>query len=185
MTSIINSPNQIIDFKLIEIMKPVPNTLKIKWKMDTTVISNNIDSIQVDPDSLTNGTHILEVSLTDTTSLLRVDNHSTLHINTVAWTINKNTTGTQITNSENNIAFSIYPNPSINVLNVSIESLQKAKVSIQILSLQGKIIEQVTNETLVNGEFKCTFDIEELSPATYAVVLKFGNALYTQTFIKH
>ena len=40
----VNSSNQFLDFKLTELMKPISNTLKIFWKLDSDTISSNIDS---------------------------------------------------------------------------------------------------------------------------------------------
>ncbi len=183
-TLTINSPSQFIDFKLTELMKPITNTLNIVWKLDGVTVLNNIDSIKLDQNSLTNGMHTLAVNVVDTTRLLRVDNHSTQHINTVIWTINKTITGIKLTSTDNKITFSVYPNPSSNVLNVLVEIEKKSKLSIQIISLEGKIIKQLANETLVDGSYLKTFNIEHLTNGTYSIVIKLGDIIHTQTFIK-
>jgi len=69
-------------------------------------------------------------------------------------------------------------------LNVSVEVEKKSKVSIQIVSLEGKIIKQIINETLVGGKHLNTFSIEHLSIGTYTVVFNIGGIIQTQTFIK-
>jgi len=183
-SSSINSPNQFIDFKLTELMKPIPNTLNIVWKLDGVTVLNNIDSVQIDQNPLTNGTHTLVATVVDTATMLRVDNHSTIHFSAISWTINKTTTGIQLTSADNQITCSVFPNPSSNILNVSVEFEKKSKVSIQIVSLEGKIIEQIINETLVDGKYLNTFNIEHLSIGTHAIVFNIGGIIQTQTFIK-
>jgi len=183
-TSTISSPNQYLNFKLTELMKPFPNTLNIIWKLDANVFSNNIDSIQIDQSILAKGTHTLIVGVTDTTSFLRVDNHSTIHISTVTWTINKTITGLDLKTVDNKITCSIYPNPSGNIMNISIDLEKKSNVSIELVSVDGKIIQHVTDKTLDKGNYLNTINIENLVNGTYFVVFKIDNFSHTETMIK-
>ncbi len=183
-SSSINSPNQFIDFKLTELMIPLPNTQKIVWKLDGVTDLNNSDSFQIDQNTLSNGTHTLVATVVDTTTTVRVSNHSSIHFSAISWTINKTTAGIQLTSANNQITCSVFPNPSSSILNVSVEVEKKSKVSIQIVSLEGKIIKQIINETLVGGKHLNTFSIEHLSIGTYTVVFNIGGIIQTQTFIK-
>lgn len=180
----ISLPDQFLNFKLTEIMKPVPNTLKIKWELDGTIILNNIDSVQIDQNTLTNGTHLLVASVTDTTSMLRVDNHSILHISTVTWTINKTTEGIKFTTDDNLYSCSIFPNPSSNLLNISIDLNKKNNVSIDLVSIDGKTVQNITNKTLDAGIHLETINIENIAKGNYNIIFKIGNYIYTETFIK-
>ena len=107
MASII-SPERYLDFSITELLEPIPNTLKITWNLDAGIIAKNIDSVRLDQDLLTDGPHTLAVTVTDTTSLLRVDNHATLHFSTVSWIITKSAVQTAITSTENKVACSLY-----------------------------------------------------------------------------
>jgi hypothetical protein len=183
-TSTISSPNQFIDFKLTELVKPIPNTLKIKWQLDGTVILNNIDSLKMDQNTLTNGIHTLVVNVTDTTSLLKVDNHSTLHFSTVTCTINKTITGLELKATDNKITCSIYPNPSSNILNISIDLEKRSNVSIKLASLDGKVIQHIMNKTLDRGVYLNTINIENIVNGTYIIIFKIGDFIHTEPLIK-
>lgn len=180
----INSSEQFIDFKLNELIKPNPNTLNIQWELDGLNVSNNIDSFQLDQNILTNSTHTLTVTLVDTTTLSRVDNHSTKHFSTVTWEINKTITGTQLTSSYNKIIYLVFPNPASNILNVSVELENKDNLSIQIYSLEGKLMQEVSNEKLIDKKYLNSLSIGQLTNGTYALVFKIGSITHTELFIK-
>lgn len=85
----INSTDAKINFKLTELLKPVPNTLLINWQLDGNPLGDyNADSVVITQSELADGPHQLRVTVEDTTSLLRVDNHKTVHSNNVVWNIN-------------------------------------------------------------------------------------------------
>ncbi len=84
----INSAGQFIDFKLTKLVKPTPNTLNILWKLDGNTVFRNVDSIRLETSKLTNGSHTVTARVTDTTNLIRVDNHANLHFNEISWNIN-------------------------------------------------------------------------------------------------
>lgn len=180
----ITSSNQYLDFKLTELIKPIPNTLNIIWKLDVSTIGYNVNSVKIDPNTLSIGTHSLVVSVTDTTDLLRVDKHSTIHFSTIKWTINKLTTGVELTSSANKISYSVYPNPTTNFLKLEFQLEKKSKVSIQLISLDGKIIQQVENKTMSGGKYSNTLSLAHLSVGSYSLVFKIDNTVHTQTIIK-
>jgi hypothetical protein len=75
-------------FKLTTI-KPIPNTLRVKWILNGTTIVTNIDSIYINVEQLDTGVNILLAEVIDTTSLTRSDLHfqTNIHTDTVGWTI--------------------------------------------------------------------------------------------------
>jgi hypothetical protein len=180
----INSANQYIDFELTEVMKPIPNTLRTVWKLDGNIVLKNTDLLHLDQNTLSNGTHSLTVSVTDTTSMLKVDNHATTHLYTVSWSINKTSTGIILSADENKIEYSIYPNPSSNVLTISTEIANKNNVSIDLISADGKLIQQIINKPMEKGIYTTTVNIENLLSGTYSIVFKAGEVIHTETFIK-
>ncbi len=180
----INTTARFIDFKLTELMKPEPNTLNIHWNLDGTEVASDIDSIELDQNNLTNGTHSLVVSVIDTSSLLRIDNHSTKHISLVSWTINKTITGIELVNDSNQLECSIYPNPATDVLNYSINLEKKSKVSVELVSTDGKVIQKLMKKTLDKGLYSNQLQIEKLISGTYIMVFKIGEYVHTKSFIK-
>ncbi len=182
--SSINSTSQFIDFKLTKLMRPSPNTLNIIWKLNGVAVLSNLDSIQIDQSTLPDGIHTLSATVVDTSTLLRVNNHATMHFSTITWNISKSSTGVQLKSAGNKITCSIFPNPSSDRLNISIELGKKSKVAIQLISIEGNFIEQVANETLVDKNFMKTIDIGHLANGVYALVFKLGDFIHTQTFVK-
>ena len=183
-TQTVNSPEQILTFRLSELMKPTPNTLKIIWKLNGNTIASNRDSVQIDQNNLANGNSSLVVSVVDTNTLLRVNNHSTLHLSTVTWTINKVITGVQVSSSENRAEMKVFPNPAENILNISLEMERPEKLSLQLISLDGKISKTLLKDVSVRGEFQDTFNIEKLPAGEYLLQYKIGEVVQTERFVK-
>jgi hypothetical protein len=181
----INSNNQFIDFKLSEIIKPVPNTLNIKWELDGIKIRSRVDSVKIDQNLLSKGIHTLTATVTDTTSLVRTDNHSTKHYSLVSWKINKTATAVHLVSSGNRITYSVFPNPTSDYLNIVVEPEKRAELSIQIISSGGKIIRQISNKTWVDGKYSKTISIADLASGTYILKFNFGSSVHTQLFVKN
>jgi hypothetical protein len=181
----INSPDQFIDFKLSKLMKPIPNTLNITWKMDGKEIDQNTDSVKIDQNLLSKGKHTLTATVTDTTSLVNVDNHSTKHYSLVSWTINKTATDVQLISSDNRITCSVFPNPSSEFLNIVVELDKRNVLTIQIVSPGGRMIRQISNKTLVDGKYSKTISIDDLAAGTYFLKFICGSSVYTQLFVKN
>lgn len=183
-SSSINSLEQYIDFKLTELIKPIPNTLNITWKLDGVNVSNYVDSLRIDQNTLSNSAHTLTVTVVDTSAMLKVNNHSTTHFSSVSWSINKSSTGTHLTSAGNKIACSVFPNPSSDRLNIAVELEKKSKMSIQIVSPDGKLVEQITKNALTNEQFFKTINIGHLANGTYTVLFKINDIVHAQPFIK-
>ena len=78
---------QPIKFKL-SLIKPIPNTLKVTWKINGNPIVTNIDSVIITPGLLNAGMNTLSVEVLDTTWLTRADLHPVNHTYTLNWNIN-------------------------------------------------------------------------------------------------
>jgi len=180
----VNSPDQFIDFKLTELIKPIPNTLNIKWELDGIGIKSNVDSVKIDQYLLLKGIHNLTVTVTDTTSLIRVDNHATKHYSLVSWKITKTATVVQLISSDNRISYSVFPNPASDFLNILVETEKRAELSIQIVSTDGHFIRQISNKTWVDGKYSKTVSITNLAPGTYILKFNCGGSVHTQLLVK-
>ncbi|WP_298224383.1 M64 family metallopeptidase [Flavobacterium sp.] len=174
-----------IDFQLTELLRPIPNTLHIKWQFDTTISDTNSETFQLNPTALTDGLHILTASVVDETPLIRVDNHATVHISTVTWSINKSNLGVQTNTTTNKIAYTLYPNPTSEVLHLAFDLEQPATVAIDIVSLDGKIVQQFAEKKMVSGKFEENLAIENIAVGSYIAVVKINGAAYNQTFVKN
>jgi hypothetical protein len=184
-SSFINSTDQFIDFKLTELMKPIPNTLNIVWELNGISVLNNVDSIVIDQSLLPYGENVLKAMVIDTSTLLRVDNHETIHFSNVTWIINKTASITQLYSSDNKINCSVYPVPATNELTISLESKNEEILSIQIVSSKGELIEELFSEKSVNGKFTYTFSVENIAADNYYVFVQVGDVKFTKLFLKH
>ena len=73
-------------FKL-DLLKPEPNTLKVKWMMDSKEIASNVEEITIESKDFKEGKYTLTASVEDTTLYVRTDNHTELHAAVVEWKI--------------------------------------------------------------------------------------------------
>lgn len=87
--TIISYCTQPIQFE-VSLIKPIPNTLRIKWKLNGNDIAMNIDSITISSGELNIGSNALSVQVLDTTSFIRDSLHMINQIYTINWTINYN-----------------------------------------------------------------------------------------------
>jgi IgA Peptidase M64/Secretion system C-terminal sorting domain len=179
----ISSTNALIDFKLSELMKPIPNTLSIKWKLDTQVLNNISETYQVNQSSLTNGIHTLTATVVDNSNFVKINSHS-LHINSVVWKINKTTLGVDTYASETKSIFSLYPNPTDGMINLSLELDKSSDIVIDLTTIDGKIIQNYANGKIDQGKFNNTINLENLQSGMYIVVFKIDGITYSKKIIK-
>ena len=72
----------------LNLVKPIPNTLKVKWILNNKLIAENLDSIHLNRGQFNLEKNILRAEVTDTTQLVRKENHAN-HIYTTQWEITK------------------------------------------------------------------------------------------------
>ena len=180
----VNSTNAQIDFSFTELMKPVPNTLNINWVLDGNVINPNSESVQINQTTLSIGAHTLTATVTDNASLINITNHATTHFDTVTWTINRGTLGVNWETKEASIGLSLYPNPANNFINVYVELEKSATVAIDLISMDGRVVQSVPAKEFATGENNSVISTENLSQGNYIVSLKINGVNYTKTFVK-
>ncbi len=178
------SSEDFLNFKLSELMKPIPNTLNIKWDLDGVSVAENLDSFQIDQSKLQSGEYFLTATIIDTSSLLRVDNHSGIHYSNVTWTINKTSTGTGILSANNQISCNIYPNPTSSQLRIELDIAQRSSVSINLSSLNGQLIRNLMSAKLEADKHIFEFNVEDLASGIYQIQLTLGNTNQVAQFIK-
>lgn len=74
----------------ISTIAPIPNTLSVEWTLNGTVIDNSEFSTLISPSDLVTGNNQLQATIEDSTSLLKIDNHETIHNETILWNIDYN-----------------------------------------------------------------------------------------------
>lgn len=179
----VSNPAPLLDFKLA-LIKPNPNTLRVNWKLDGSSIANNIDSVQIVQSLLSSGAHTLTATVVDTTELLRINNHSSIHYNTVTWNITKTTVGIDVYSNKNQFSVAVYPNPASEKIVVSLNTKNESRVSFLIINTQGKTVKQFESEKNIEGDFEQSFSIQDLPKGTYFLNIFVGATLHTETFIK-
>lgn len=169
----VDEPTFPLDFQL-DLIKPIPNTLESEWTLNTVSFASNVDDVSVLETDLVEGANTLTAVIHDNTPFLRVDNHESVHIHTVTWTINYSSLGINDIESElNNYTISMYPNPTNSILNVTLESNSSSNLKIEIMSLDGK---KVKSTSLSNYE-NTPIDISHLSEGVYVSNFYSGNIL--------
>lgn len=180
----IATEQQFIDFNLSQLMKPVPNTLHIKWQLDETVYDTNTESFQLNQNVLSFGNHTLTAIVSDDTELIRVDNHSDVHFSTVSWTINHSELGTQLFASDNKFGYAIVPNPASQFVNVELELTKSSNIAIDLIATDGKIVQQIPVIMASEGKFSQQINIENLANGSFIIAVKIDGATFTKTMVK-
>ena len=162
-----------IDFQL-NLIEPNPNTLESVWNLNATNVANDVDIISVIETDLNVGANTLTAVVNDATTFLKVDNHETIHVYTVTWTITKSALGIDdITSEENNLSIKLFPNPTNSIINLSLESLYDLDLKVNIISIDGKILKTTTLSNYQNQQI----DISDLSTGIYLTNFYSNNTL--------
>ena len=84
----------------------------------------------------------------------------------------------------NNIRLVTYPNPTVNLLNVLYRLEKPSDVTIDVVDIQGKMVQNLFSGTQINGEMNHDFDVSELAAGVYLLQVKVGEKVATQKFVK-
>ena len=180
----ISSAETALTFRLSELAKPVPNTLAIKWQLDSNVLPDNSEIFVLDPSTLAIGTHTLTATVTDQTALVRTTSHADMHFSTVTWTIEKTVLGLQAVAKDMQLSYTLYPNPAVGNFTLALELSKAADLSVSILSLDGKVVLQIPQNTVAEGKYKQNINIDDLADGSYLVAVKVDGTTYTKTLVK-
>ena len=85
---------------------------------------------------------------------------------------------------KNIVELKIYPNPIKDKITVELNLAKDAKVNVQLISKDGKVILNADKGTLKQGAQQLSFNINNLASGSYFVRIKAGDKYYTQTIIK-
>ncbi|MDG1728751.1 MAG: M64 family metallopeptidase [Algibacter sp.] len=162
-----------LDFQL-NLIKPDPNTLESEWILNAVSYADNVDDVSILETDLAESTNTLTAVVHDNSPFLRVDNHDSLHVYTVTWTINYSSLGVDdIESKMNNFNISLYPNPTYSILNLKFESSTSSNLKVDIISLDGKKVKSANLSSYENTQV----DIGNLSQGVYVTNFYSGNVL--------
>ena len=89
-----------------------------------------------------------------------------------------------ITENVNENAFSIYPNPVIDNLNIVFRSAKKYSIGIMIFNQQGSLLASIKPDAASSGEWSETMDISVYKPGVYLLRITIDGKIFTKRFIK-
>lgn len=79
----------------------------------------------------------------------------------------------------------VYPNPLNEVGNLQFDLAENADVYVQIFSLSGQLVKEISQSNMAKGNNVITFETADLPRGTYIVRLNAGAMTETTKFIKH
>jgi hypothetical protein len=172
-----------IKFKVSNLV-PVPNTLKRTWLLNGQIISNNTDSININTNTLSSSGHTVQYTLTDTIPFSRSDNHPKLHTYNIIWNISATTTVREPEFIETSVK--LYPNPVREFLNVSIKLEKVSRISLRLVSLEGKELFKMRSGNYSAGEHQLNIDLNKLKVKNGACFLQImaNDKMITKEFIR-
>jgi len=113
--------------------------------------------------------------------MVRTNNHSTIHLSTITWTINKTLLGVSDIKS-NEYNFILYPNPAEDYIIVESKSIFNGKIDVEILDNSGRLIKKQT----INSSKQDKIDISKLNTQNYTInVYKKGAHILSKKMIKN
>ena len=157
----------------LNLNKPNPNTLNIEWSLNGNIINSNVETVFIDPENLVPGSNQIQAIIEDRTTLLRIGNHETVHIYSVLWTIDSGTLSI-VDISEEHLNFEIFPNPTMDILNIKLNKKIEEKLIINIFNITGQ---ELTTNTLYKGTDTISLNLTSFSSGIYIIKFQFGNGL--------
>lgn len=177
----VDNPEFPANFQL-NLIQPDPNTLETTWSLNANEFATNVDAVTIEESDLDNGTNFLMVSVHDNSPLLRVDNHNTIHIYTVSWTINATLSIPEFISEANEFNISMFPNPSKNTVTFKFDSTINKTMSLELVSLDGKVIKRLE----FNNTQTPQININKLSDGIYLAKFYVDNTVIaTKKLIKN
>lgn len=81
-------------------------------------------------------------------------------------------------------AVSVFPNPVVDNLNLSIDAASDMSVMVSISDVSGRIIDQNTRVNATKGVTQTQINVSDLEAGMYNIVVTYGNFIQTTTFVK-
>ena len=124
------------------------------------------------------------MSVVDTTSLLRITGHSTFHVSSISWTINKSGTGVSMNSVSQQFSYSIFPNPAADQLNIFLNLPRRSKLAMKVYSTDGKLVHQTDEKIMEAGKQQSALTVSNFASGTYLLVLQLNGQSFTEHWVK-
>lgn len=157
----------------INVIAPIPNTLSIEWSLNGTIINNEDFSVLISQGDLNTGNNTLQATIEDTPSLLKVDDHESIHLTTTLWNINSSTLSIDNVSLER-LKIDLFPNPTQGVLYFDITKEINEDYAVTISDIYGK---QLIKKNIHYLEPQPQIQLESLNSGVYFINFKFENGL--------
>lgn len=168
-------------------LQPVPNTLKITWMLNGINYAGNTETLTLDSNTLTKGSHTLVATVTDTTAAVKSSAHPTTHLNSIQWTIDKLMTNISIHTLQYKSKVSVFPNPFNDNLTISYTLEKNSNVRVDMLDINGSLIQTLIKQNNeFAGEYTQTTNLsaQNLPAGVYLIRYVIDNFTYTEQIIK-
>ena len=169
-----------ISFNVTEIL-PIPNTLQNTWTWNGNVLTETSSALSLSPAQFNMGLNTILFSVTDNNNLLKVDNHASLHVGTITWTVNKTLAAIDVNATQRN--FTLYPNPAKSQIFIKDENKSLKNITVEIYDSSGRTLKTPQVRQISNGEV--AVNVDGLLPQNYIIkVYENKNLILTQKIIK-
>ncbi|GAA4354010.1 hypothetical protein GCM10023185_15200 [Hymenobacter saemangeumensis] len=185
-TQTIANPSQAVPFTLT-LLRPQPNTLKVAWKRDGVVFGGNTDQQTVPLALLTPGNHTIRAEVMDTTTASHSSVHRIVHRYVVQWDIENTVTGTRMTASTSEYKVETFPNPVVDVLNLSYTLSKASEVRLAVVDAAGRRIKTLSRGRQAAGVYKYELGREELGlkqAGVYTLLLEIDGMVFDRKLVK-
>jgi hypothetical protein len=150
----------------IQLVKPLENSLKIEWVLNSGQINLNSESIDIEKNQLAEGSNSLIVYIRDTTQNIRIDNYDTIDVQSVRWTINNIPSGVKdISGNYSNMKLFLYPNPASESIHLRFAELPNPDMSVSLVNISGQTVKIIKAGEIQLTNF--TIDLSDLRKGAY------------------
>jgi len=178
ISGIITDNNYPLSFNL-ELIKPIPNTLRIEWILNNSVTNLNEEEFTLNETDLIQGVNKISVCVEDTTKLLRIDNHNPIHLSVINWEIQSPTSIKDVSLPSSEMDINIYPNPFQDYLTIKFKQNLKDDLKVEIIDIMGRI--QATQ--VLSPQKYYSLNLNNLPNGYYILNLYLDNNLIASTKI--
>lgn len=162
-------------------VKPIPNTLKTIWDVNSGQIAVNKDSVMIPDFWLMQGGNMVTLTVKDTTILSKDTAHVTQHIYSASWLVSYSTVGMKEVKAL--VQLSIFPNPTQDFLTIDYQLNEAAEVSWCVSDMSGKVVLQEAPTKAKADHYSKKLDLRSLSKGNYIVSLKLNQHTINHTII--
>lgn len=182
MTADLDLPSDSMIFKL-DLTYPEPNSLHRTWHLNGSLIAENVDSVVIRAADLGGGVNKLLATVTDVSAWLRPLDTDTYHQTEIEWNVTRWPLGTEPrTELMNHGAFSMYPNPVHDHLNIQILRDHTGESSLELYDARGKQLQSF----VLSYPGRQVLDLSHLESGLYVIrIMLDGEYFSSRRIIKH